>query len=176
MCITKTQIPFSPTENILFLFFPSIIWIILITSFCCKCTVFKTCWLKQMLLGMVKELITDQKCLLSFAKVFIDSPSSTKWGAVGYCEDGWEIAVCFIILDSPLRPFLSVLVFTILINVAQMEDISPLPHKREAPKSIFCTCQVHSMPVEIIRISSKCTSAFTHSLGHSFNNHTHHAL
>lgn len=85
MCITKTQIHFSPTENILFLFFPSIIWIILITSFCCKCAVFKTCWLKQMLLGMVKELITDQKCLLSFAKVFIDSPSSTKWGGRGVC-------------------------------------------------------------------------------------------
>lgn len=97
---------------------------------------------------MVNELITDQRCLLSFAKVFINSPSSTKWrgdawgwGRLKFASSSW-----FPLSTTPLSPGL-----TILIR-AQMEYMSPLPHKREAPKSIFCTCQAHPMPVEILRI------------------------
>lgn len=118
-----------------------------------------------MLLGMVRELITDQKCLLSLAKVFIDSPSSTKWGGGQgrMCEDGWEIAVCFFILDSPLRPFLSVLVFTILINVAQMEDISPLPQKGRHQRASFALAKF--IPC-LWRSLESAPSTLLHSLTH----------
>lgn len=116
--------------------------------------------IKADVIGMVNELKADQRCLLDFAKVFINSLFSTKWR--GGCMRMGEIAVCFIILfpllTTPLSPGL-----TIFLIMARMEYISPLPHKREAPKSIFCTCQAHPMPVEILRIQLQ-----VHFFFHSF--------
>lgn len=97
---------------------------------------------------MVNELKADQRCLLDFAKVFINSPSSTKWrgDAWGWGRLQFALSSWFPLSTTPLSPGLTILI------MVWMEYISPLPHKREAPKSIFCTCRAHPMPVEIPRI------------------------
>lgn len=99
---------------------------------------------------MVNELIADQRCLLSSAKVFINSPSSTKWR--GECMRMGEIAVCFIILVSSLNN--SSQSWSYYSPHQGSDGIHEPPATQEGgtKEHLLHSCQAHPMPVEILRI------------------------
>lgn len=125
---------------------------------------------------MVKEPIPDQKYLLSFAKVFIGFPSWLKFLSTALPIIGGEVNVAdeCSFGSSSWSPysdhFFSVLVFTILIIMPQMEGFRLRATQKGGPKNIFGTCQVHPLSVENIRIQPQVHFCIIHPLIHSFNN------